>query len=209
MANTVADQYVATFAAGGIKRIFSIALGVALSLGIAQSCSATPVLASGSAPATRIVQAAARSTRQIVVTIDGQDFEISLYANPAAEALLKGLPQTIRLSRWGDGEYYGGIPVKIPDDGKRQVFFQRGELAFWPPGNALCIFFDRTPVSSDDRPRMDSPGLPLGRIVKGDVNAFRAMSDGVTATLYPEVLKQSQSGVVTKTVSFDTDASPL
>jgi len=209
MANTVADQFVATFAAAEIKRIFSIVLGAALLLGIAQSCAATAVLASGSAPATRIVQAAAHYTQQIVVTIDGQDFEISLYDNPAAEALLKGLPQTIRLSRWGDGEYYGGIPVKIPTDGKRQVFFERGELAFWPPGNALCIFFDRTPVSSDDRPRMDSPGLPLGQIVKGDVNAFRAMSDSVTATLHPEVLKQSQSEVVAKTVSFETDASPL
>jgi hypothetical protein len=209
MANTVAGQFVATLAAAGVKRIFSIALGAALSLGIAQSCAATAVLASGSAPASRIVQAAAPSTQQIVITIDGQDFEISLYDNPAAEALLKGLPQTIRLSRWGDGEYYGGIPVKIPADGQKQVFFQRGELAFWPPGNALCIFFDRTPVSSDDRPRMDSPGLPLGQIVKGDVNAFRAMSDSVTATLHPEVLKQSQSEVVTKTVSFETDASPL
>jgi len=186
MANTVASQFAASLGAAGVKRIFSIALGTALSLGIVQFHGATAGLASGRAPATRIVQAAAQSTQQIVVTIDGQDFEVSLYNNPAAEALLKGLPQTIRLSRWGDGEYYGDIPVKIPVDGKSQVFFERGELAFWPPGNALCIFFDRTPVSTDDRPRMDSPGLPLGRIIKGDVNAFRTMSSSVTATLRPE-----------------------
>jgi uncharacterized protein len=209
MANTVADQFVATFAAAGIKRIFSIALGTALSLGIALACAATAVLASGTAPATRIAQAAAHSTQQIVVTIDGQDFEISLYDNRAAEGLLKGLPQTIRLSPWGNGEYYGGVPVKIPTDRKRQVFFQRGEFAFWPPGNALCIFFDTTPVSSDDRPRIDSLGLPLGRIVNGDVSAFRTIFGSVTATFDSEVLKQSQSEVVTKTVSFESDASPL
>jgi hypothetical protein len=209
MSNIVTEQFVATLAAAGMKEIFSIALAAALSLGIAPAYAPTAGLASDSHSATRVAQVAAHSTQQIVVTVDGRAFEVSLYDNPAAEALLKRLPPTIRLSRWGDGEYYGGIAVKILADGKRPVFFDRGELAFGPPGNALRIFFDRTPVRSGDDPRTDSPCLPLGRIVKGDVNAFRAMSDSVTATLHPEVLKQPQSEVVAKTFSFGADASPF
>ncbi|MDR3537572.1 MAG: cyclophilin-like fold protein [Acetobacteraceae bacterium] len=115
------------------------------------------------------------SAQRILMTIDRHDFEVSLYDNAAAAALLKTLPQTISMSRWGNGEYYGKISSKIPADGEKREYFERGEVALWPEGNALCIFFDRTPVSSDERPKMASPGIPFGRITKGDLTAFKGM----------------------------------
>jgi len=98
-----------------------------------------------------------------------------LYDNPAARALLKALPLTIGMTRWGDGEFYGEIGVKILAEGDRREFFERGEVTLWPDGNAFCIFFDKTPVSIDDRPRGASPCIPLGKITKGDLSAFKSM----------------------------------
>lgn len=167
-----------------VKKLSSIAFGSVPSLGMAQAEAATTGSPADGSPSDRTAQASASSPRQIVMTVDGREFEVSLYDNPAAEAFLRSLPQAADLSRWGNGEYYG-ISGSIPTDGAKQVFFQRGEIAFWPPGNALCIFFDRTPVSSDDRPRMDSPGLPLGKIVKGDVSAFEGMPGRVNASIRP------------------------
>jgi hypothetical protein len=42
-----------------------------------------------------------------------------------------------------------------------------GEIAYWPPGKALCIFFGRTPASTDERPRAASPVIPIGRVTAG------------------------------------------
>jgi len=57
-----------------------------------------------------------------------------------------------------------------------------GELAYWPPGQAFCIFFGPTPASSDDRPQAASPANPVGRIL-GDASQFRAVANGAEVIL--------------------------
>ncbi|MCJ7677601.1 MAG: hypothetical protein MUO35_07770, partial [Anaerolineales bacterium] len=54
---------------------------------------------------------------------------------------------------------------------------QVGELAYWPPGSAFCIFFGPTPVSRGQAPRAASNVNPLG-IVDGDAAAFKAVRSG-------------------------------
>ncbi|MBF0538174.1 MAG: hypothetical protein HQL03_07975 [Nitrospirae bacterium] len=73
------------------------------------------------------------------------------------------LPMEVRLSRWGD-EYYGdcGISVDIAQEAKEVM--EVGELAVWPIGNALCIFFGPTPVSTGDEPRAASRVNPIGKL---------------------------------------------
>jgi len=106
------------------------------------------------------------------IEIEGTLFEVELYDGAAVRDLRKSLPQQISMSRWGD-EFYGSLARKVDSAGDpvRDVF-EVGEVAFWPPGNALCIFFGPTPASREGEPRMASPGVPLGKI-KGDASAFK------------------------------------
>jgi hypothetical protein len=55
---------------------------------------------------------------------------------------------------------------------------QIGELAYWQPGQALCLFFGPTPASQGDEPRAASPVLSLGR-VQGDWQALDALGPRV------------------------------
>jgi hypothetical protein len=57
-----------------------------------------------------------------------------------------------------------------------------GELGYWPPGSAFCIFFGPTPASVDDQPQAASPVNVLGRI-EGDAAAFRSVRDGQEVVL--------------------------
>jgi hypothetical protein len=110
------------------------------------------------------------------VMLDGE-----LNDSSTAATVVAALPIRATGNRWGD-EIYFSIPVKQKqaDDARTQM--EVGELAYWPPGKAFCIFFGRTPASSDDRPVAASPVNPVGR-VSGDASQFRTVPDGTEITI--------------------------
>jgi len=82
-----------------------------------------------------------------------------------AEELSKNSPFESIVNRWGD-EIYFELPFDLGLRGER-VVMRVGEMAYWPEGNSLCIFFGPTPVSRRGEPRAISRVKPLGEIVEG------------------------------------------
>lgn len=82
------------------------------------------------------------------ISLDGQITE----ENPhTAESIVRNLPIVGEAVRWGD-EVYFITDVEIPEENGRQDV-EVGEVAFWPAGKAIAVFFGRTPVSISDKPR--------------------------------------------------------
>jgi hypothetical protein len=96
--------------------------------------------------------------------------------SPTAQAIWEALPLECTAQRWGD-EIYFEIPVKSEQEPQARSDMAVGEIAYWPPGNAFCIFFGPTPASRGKQPRAASPVNPVGHIV-GDATQFRAVQDG-------------------------------
>jgi hypothetical protein len=116
------------------------------------------------APPRRPAQTGPMASVQIEAS--GYVLEAELLDTPAAKTIAASLPLSARMSRWGD-EYYGSVGVDISQDDTAREVMAVGEIAYWPPGKALCIFFGRTPASTDERPRAASPVLPIGKITLG------------------------------------------
>jgi len=116
---------------------------------------------------------------RIVVEIGGKQLHAELSDSPAARRVAGALPLAISMSRWGD-EYYGSAGLVIPEDSSARELMEVGEIAWWPPGKALCIFFGPTPASTDDRPRAASEVLPIGRIT-GGIEMLRDLGSRVKA----------------------------
>ena len=57
-----------------------------------------------------------------------------------------------------------------------------GELAYWHPGTALCIFFGRTPASVGDEPRAASAVDPIGQVSDG-VEQLKGLGQSVSVTV--------------------------
>lgn len=96
--------------------------------------------------------------------------------NPnTAEEVWRTLPIEGVAERWGD-EVYFSTPVELGEENSREVV-QVGEVAYWPPGRALCIFFGPTPVSGGDEIRAASPVNVFARIL-GDATVFRRVRLG-------------------------------
>lgn len=103
---------------------------------------------------------------KIVIEMGGKTLRGELSDAPAARKVAEALPLSVTLSRWGD-EYYGTTRLAIPEDSSARELMEVGEIAYWPPGTALCIFFGPTPASTDGRPRAASAVLPVGTITEG------------------------------------------
>jgi hypothetical protein len=125
---------------------------------------------------------ASMATR-IVIEIDGKTLRAELSDSPAAKRVAGALPLSVTMSRWGD-EYYGSAGLLIPEDSSARELMEVGEIAFWPPGKALCIFFGPTPASTDKRPRAASEVLPIGRITEG-IGALSGLGSRVKAVFRP------------------------
>ena len=58
-----------------------------------------------------------------------------------------------------------------------QETVELGDLGYWPPGRAFCIFFGRTPASQGDEIRAASAVTVIGRVL-GDPSLFRQVTSG-------------------------------
>lgn len=101
--------------------------------------------------------------------------------NPrTARAVWDALPIEGRASTWGD-EIYFSIPVEAEAENPKEVV-DMGDLGYWPPGSAFCIFFGPTPASRGDEIRPASPVNVLGR-VEGDSGVFKKVKSGERVVL--------------------------
>jgi hypothetical protein len=95
---------------------------------------------------------------------------------PTAAKLWDALPIQGTANTWGD-EIYFGIPVRAEEEASASADVEVGDLGYWPPGHAFCIFFGPTPASRSEKPRAASPVNLVGRVV-GDASSLRNVQDG-------------------------------
>jgi hypothetical protein len=119
--------------------------------------------------------------RKICITAGKVVADAVLNDSPTATKVWEALPIEARGSTWGD-EIYFSIPVDAPQEKGARDLVSVGELGYWPPGTAFCIFYGRTPASTDDRPRAASAVNIIGNVV-GDATVFRTVSSGARVRL--------------------------
>ena len=100
----------------------------------------------------------------ITIEIGKVTLKAELNDGASARSFLELLPKQVSLSRWGD-EYYGNCGINVQESPDAREDMKVGELALWPPGSALCIFFGPTPASRGREPRAASPVNPIGRLL--------------------------------------------
>ena len=88
-----------------------------------------------------------------------------------AKSVVSVLPINSSFNTWGD-EIYFPIPIELDiTDGQEVVL--AGDIAYWPPGHALCIFYGQTPASRDGEIRAASEVYVIGNI-QGDADVLKS-----------------------------------
>jgi hypothetical protein len=118
---------------------------------------------------------------RIQIQTDEIRMEAELSQNDTAQKIYESLPIEGQVNRWGE-EIYFSIPVDLSEASDARQEMGVGELGYWPPGTAFCIFFGPTPASQDQTPRAASNVNPFG-MVDGDATEFTSVRNGETITL--------------------------
>jgi hypothetical protein len=108
---------------------------------------------------------------RINIRIGDLSIEAQLNDTPTARKVATALPIQTSFNTWGD-EIYFAIPVTAALDDSAQEVVALGDLGYWPPGKAFCIFFGQTPVSQPGKIMPASAVNVIGKVV-GDATRFK------------------------------------
>jgi uncharacterized protein len=89
--------------------------------------------------------------------------EMELKDTATTKALIAALPFEASAQTWGEEVYFTTpVSVELEPDAKQVV--EAGTVCFWTQGDALALPFGRTPISTDERPKLANPCNVLGSI---------------------------------------------
>ena len=116
------------------------------------------------------------------IKISAGQIGVKAYLNETntANRVWDALPITASANTWGD-EIYFTIPVQAELENAKELV-SLGDIGYWPPGKAMCLFFGKTPISKGDEIRPASAVNIIGKI-EGDLKLLRKVKDGDTINI--------------------------
>ena len=119
--------------------------------------------------------------KKIRILVSELKVEAELNESKTARLIWETLPIEGAANLWGE-EIYFAIPAKADlEEGSRETL-SAGELGYWPPGHAFCIFFGPTPASRGNEIRAASAVNVIGKALS-DPKVFRKAKDGAKIIL--------------------------
>lgn len=118
--------------------------------------------------------------RMMRITTESIEMDAELNESWTASQIWEALPITSSGNTWGD-EIYFSIPVDAELENGQDIV-ELGDIAYWPPGKAFCIFFGPTPMSRENEIRPASAVNVIGKLL-GDATNFKQVKNEEKVTL--------------------------
>ena len=113
---------------------------------------------------------------KIKIFVRDIEAEAELANTPTAKAVYNFLPIDGAANRWGD-EIYFVIPLRLDLEKSATDVVEKGDVAYWPEGCCFCIFFGKTPESTETEIKAASKVNIFGKIA-GDATIFKKIENG-------------------------------
>ncbi len=113
--------------------------------------------------------------KEVKITVGGLEVRARLNETDTARKVWEALPITATANLWGD-EVYFSTPVDTGLEEAKELV-ELGDVAYWPQGKAICLFFGRTPASRGEEIRPASPVNIIGKI-EGEPGVLKEVKPG-------------------------------
>ncbi len=67
------------------------------------------------------------------------------------QAIIDHLPVKVKINRWGDELYTDPIGIDVEEEENAKTEVNEMDVAYWPEGRALCLFYGPTPISKNEK----------------------------------------------------------
>lgn len=114
--------------------------------------------------------------RQVLIRAGNVTIRARLLATPTADRIWRALPIYAAVQTWGK-EVYFRTPVSHDLEPDARLVVSKGEIAFWPDGDAIAIGFGATPISKRGEIRFTSK-CNVWAIALDDVDQLRGVYPG-------------------------------
>lgn len=122
----------------------------------------------------QLVQVDISGSSQIILELNDD-------ASPkTVKSFLENLPFTVDLNVWGDEIYTSSSPITIPEENAKTPV-SLNDVAYWPTGKAICLFYGPTPMSKNGEITPASPVNVIGKIIDPDKSVLDS-AEGKEAT---------------------------
>ena len=95
--------------------------------------------------------------------------------------LFDSLPFTVGLNLWGDEIYTDESPI-IENEENAKPVVELNDVAYWPTGKAICLFFGPTPIGKKGEIKPYSPVNVIGKILNPDKSVLKKITNGLEGT---------------------------
>lgn len=105
-------------------------------------------------------------TRKILIEADNIQVEAELNDSITADKVYDSLPLSGVGNLWGEEVYFTTDVHSILDDTSKLIV-ELGDVGYWPPSKAICVFYGKTPYSTDTEIRAASAVNIIGKVTSG------------------------------------------
>ena len=89
----------------------------------------------------------------------------SSFSPKTFKAILDQLTVKVKINRWKDELYTDPTEIDVKEEENAKTEVNELDVAYWPKGKALCLFFGPTPISKDGKILAYSPVNVVGNIL--------------------------------------------
>ncbi|MFY9301240.1 MAG: cyclophilin-like family protein [Candidatus Nitrosotenuis sp.] len=114
-------------------------------------------------------------TDNIILELDCQ------LAPKTVDLFIKSIPFKVGINVWGQEIYTDPSPVKTDKENAKAVV-DLFDVAYWPSGDAICLFYGPTPIGTKNQIKPYSPVNVIGKIKNPDVSIISKVKAGTKAT---------------------------
>jgi len=92
-------------------------------------------------------------------------------------SFIKSLPFSVNAHIWGEEIYTDESPITQPEENAKDLV-ELNDVAYWPSGKAICLFFGPTPIGKKGEIKPYSPVNVVGKITDPEKSILENFNDG-------------------------------
>ena len=99
------------------------------------------------------------------------------FSPKTCKSTLDSLPFSVNAHVWGEEIYTDESPISQSEENAKSLV-DLNDVAYWPSGKAICLFFGPTPIGKKGEIKPYSPVNIVGKITDPDKSILENFTDG-------------------------------